>query len=195
MHVYACVYICTCVHVYTVPAEVKRRWWILWSWSYRWFWTILHGCWEPNLGLLQEQQILLTAELSPTPICIFVGQKSPCLSWHKVQSYCGGLMFSRGSSVWTLAFQLVDTLVRFRRCGLICRKYVMELGFMDLQAAFLSVQSPWLHTWQSNMWSLSFLLWSPAAVLPLPFWTLPWNHKPKQTLPTPIYFGHDILSH
>lgn len=35
---------------------------ILWSWSYRCFWTTWHACWKPDSDILQEQCMLLIAE-------------------------------------------------------------------------------------------------------------------------------------
>lgn len=37
--------------------------WILWKWSYRHFWAAT-GCWELNLDLLEEQQLLLARAFS-----------------------------------------------------------------------------------------------------------------------------------
>lgn len=41
-----------CLHVCMVPAEVRRGCWMPWNWSYRWQ---PYGCWELNMGPLQEQ--------------------------------------------------------------------------------------------------------------------------------------------
>lgn len=40
---------------------------IPWSYSYRKLWTTQHRCWELHLGPLEEQCLLLTAELSLAP--------------------------------------------------------------------------------------------------------------------------------
>ena len=63
-----------CVHIRVSICHVsagvcgsQTGYWISWSWSYRgelWLWAPYCGCWEPNLGLLQEQQLLLTTDPS-----------------------------------------------------------------------------------------------------------------------------------
>lgn len=40
---------------------------MLWSWSYRWLWTTLHGYLELNASPLQKQCISLTAKASSSP--------------------------------------------------------------------------------------------------------------------------------
>lgn len=35
-----------------------------WNWSFRWFWTTQYGFWEQNLSPMEDQQALLTTELS-----------------------------------------------------------------------------------------------------------------------------------
>lgn len=40
---------------------------ILWSWSYRWLWSIGYGYWEQNLGPLRENQVFLTSKPSLQP--------------------------------------------------------------------------------------------------------------------------------
>ena len=45
-----------CVHMQVT--EETRSCQKPWSWSYKLSWPTLHGCWKPNSGPLQEQQLL-----------------------------------------------------------------------------------------------------------------------------------------
>lgn len=54
-----------------VPVEASRGPQILWSCSYRWLCAACSGYWDPNSGLLEEQQGLLTTELSFSPRYFF----------------------------------------------------------------------------------------------------------------------------
>lgn len=47
-----------------VPVGSSRERWSPWSQSHRQLLAILLGCWELNLGSLQEQFVLLIAEQS-----------------------------------------------------------------------------------------------------------------------------------
>lgn len=48
-----------------------------WDWSHRQC-ELPHGCWEPNVGPLEEQPALLTAEPAPQPSTLFL---SNCLGY------------------------------------------------------------------------------------------------------------------
>lgn len=128
------------IYIHTVPAEVRRRWWIPWSWSYRWVWTTLHGLRKPNLALFEEQQVLLPARLFPTLVFIFVVKNSFHLSWQSTE------LLWRVNEKCSSAFEpLVSGWLT--RCGGVGRygfaagNTSLTLGFMRSQAA-LSVQSP-----------------------------------------------------
>jgi hypothetical protein len=43
------------LHMFLMPWEARRRHRFSWNWSYRQH-LPPHGCWEPNLGPLQEQK-------------------------------------------------------------------------------------------------------------------------------------------
>lgn len=66
--IYLWVYV-SCVQVCAmwvqVPLETRSQ--SPWSWNYRSSWVARYGCWEPNLDLLQEYQVLLTSEASLLP--------------------------------------------------------------------------------------------------------------------------------
>lgn len=51
-----------------VPAEARKRRQMSWSPSYRWLGVTQHGCRELKPHLLQEQNTLLTTELSLQPM-------------------------------------------------------------------------------------------------------------------------------
>lgn len=55
-------YICVFVWLYAtcvwMPKEAQRRYWIPWSWTYRWLWATWSECWEPNSGPLEEMPAL-----------------------------------------------------------------------------------------------------------------------------------------
>ena len=59
-------------HLDTVPAEAKRWFWIPWYWSYIDSCDLLCGCWELNLGPLEEQQAFLTTEPSLQPLKLYL---------------------------------------------------------------------------------------------------------------------------
>lgn len=48
-------------HMHAAPKEARRGHWLLWDWSYRCLFGP-YGCWELNLGPLEEQPVVLTAE-------------------------------------------------------------------------------------------------------------------------------------
>ena len=54
--IYASIYVCA-PHVCLVPVETRKQCSISWNYSYCWLDLIRQrcGCWEPNLGPLQEQ--------------------------------------------------------------------------------------------------------------------------------------------
>lgn len=56
-----CLNACLCTICVPVPVDVRREHWILRKWCYR---PLLYRCWELNMGSLEEQKVLLTAELS-----------------------------------------------------------------------------------------------------------------------------------
>jgi hypothetical protein len=64
VHVRACVCVCVCVCVsyVCVPFRTQKRVLDPWIWSHG---AASHGCWDPDLGPLEEQQVLITAD--PTP--------------------------------------------------------------------------------------------------------------------------------
>ena len=56
------VFTCICLHMHA-SARGHQRWYLsIQSWSYRKLWAAQYGYWEPNSGLLQEQQVFLTPE-------------------------------------------------------------------------------------------------------------------------------------
>lgn len=61
-----CICVIACMHhVHVVPMESRRGQWIPYSWNYKWLRTPLCRWWEPKLGPLQEQPVvLLTSEPS-----------------------------------------------------------------------------------------------------------------------------------
>lgn len=65
-------YICVFVWLYAtcvwMPKEAQRRYWIPWSWIYRWLWATWSESWEPNSGPLEEMPALLTIE-PPLALC------------------------------------------------------------------------------------------------------------------------------
>lgn len=66
--IYICVPVWIYVHLYMkVPVEARRGCQILWKWHYTWLKAAQCGCWEPNPGPLEEQQVLLTAKASLQP--------------------------------------------------------------------------------------------------------------------------------
>lgn len=64
-----CISVCEFMHA---GAGVYRgqRHWISWSWSYSQLWAIQCRAFEPNLGPLQGQYILLTTKLSIQPLIL-----------------------------------------------------------------------------------------------------------------------------
>lgn len=54
-------FVCVCAHnmCMHVPKEVKRGYGVPWSWSCKELWAIQLGCWDPNLGPLEEHYVLL----------------------------------------------------------------------------------------------------------------------------------------
>jgi Na+/melibiose symporter-like transporter len=54
-------HICMCTTYMSSAHRVHNRHQIPWNWSYGCLWETI-GCWEPNPGLLQEQQEIWTAE-------------------------------------------------------------------------------------------------------------------------------------
>lgn len=57
LHIGVCV--CVCINTHSP----LRGCYILWNWGYRQVW-LLCGCWDLNLGPLEEQTVLLTTEPS-----------------------------------------------------------------------------------------------------------------------------------
>ena len=57
--VYVCVCVCVCVYGVFLSAGThgSQNCWIPCSWSDRWWWGTWYGCWELNLGPLEEQQV------------------------------------------------------------------------------------------------------------------------------------------
>lgn len=62
-----CVYVCSCVHgcLWNTDEGIRCSGW---TWRSKWWGTVWRGCWEPNSKLLQEQQMLWTAEPSLQPL-------------------------------------------------------------------------------------------------------------------------------
>ena len=76
-------------HVFAAPTEARRGHQILWSGIMDGC-ELLYGCWELNLGFLEEQPVLLISELSLQPQQIkFVWRgfvfcfKLPCRNYGK----------------------------------------------------------------------------------------------------------------
>lgn len=71
----SCVHVCTCMYICAVC--MYRRWWSqkrvlpLWSLSYRQSWASWCGCWEVDLGSLEEQRVVFTTEQSLQPLVCF----------------------------------------------------------------------------------------------------------------------------
>ena len=53
---------CMCTMCVQLPTETTRGRWAHWNWSLRGLGTARCGCWEPNLGPLKKQQVLLTTD-------------------------------------------------------------------------------------------------------------------------------------
>lgn len=56
--------------------EAKRMHQIPWNWRYIQLRAIRHGCWELNLGHLEEQQVVA----QPSPQLLYILKKNYCLS-------------------------------------------------------------------------------------------------------------------
>lgn len=65
---FACIHACEACDC-MVPVEAKRGHWILWNWSY-YSCEPRCGCLLLNLGLLEDEQVLLTAEPSFSNLCV-----------------------------------------------------------------------------------------------------------------------------
>lgn len=68
-------WVCLCIYVYMhtcvqLPAEARRGYWTTGSLSYRWLWAVWYRCWELYLGPLEEQHVLLKAEVSLQFLCV-----------------------------------------------------------------------------------------------------------------------------
>jgi hypothetical protein len=57
-YIFKLIYLCMCVglsvYISIWLQEVKRRSWIPWKWSDKQLWAVWHGCWEWNLGPLED---------------------------------------------------------------------------------------------------------------------------------------------
>lgn len=110
---------CLCV---LVCAEARRRYWLSWSWTYRWLWAPWSGCWDLNPGALQEQQVCLTTEpplqLLKFPLGIKTSVRSRACYAHCdliLTNYtCNGLIPKKRSQAGVLEPRL-DTLTYRRR--------------------------------------------------------------------------------
>jgi hypothetical protein len=60
MCVYLYIFVCTAF----IPGALRGQKRVHWKWSYRWLWATWCGYWESNLDPLQEQQVVLTTDLS-----------------------------------------------------------------------------------------------------------------------------------
>lgn len=44
--------------------EASRGCWKLWNYRWRWLFIVPNACWDPDIGPLEEQQMLLSTESS-----------------------------------------------------------------------------------------------------------------------------------
>lgn len=77
MHIWVC--LCMGLCPWMQMSKAKRRYQI-WSLGYGQLWAAWRRCLEPNLGPLQEQQMLFTTEASPQTCPLFTSQNLSLLS-------------------------------------------------------------------------------------------------------------------
>lgn len=107
--------IISCVYVYDclseVPIEARRRCQNSWNWLYRRLWVAQCGCWDPNLGLLQNcNELLFSHYLLSLPVVIFWG-----VGWPQTHDFfqpcCLGCWHCRHTILIPSLFFIVVVLV------------------------------------------------------------------------------------
>lgn len=87
-------------------------------------------------------------------------------------------MSHTGTDIWILVPLMVELFRQVVHSW--WRKYVPGFRLWELVASFF-FQITLSASWAQNIWSLSFLLWLPAAIPCFPYhlWTYLWNYQPK----------------
>lgn len=132
---------CVCL----VPSEVGRGWRTSWDWSYRQL-ELLCGCWEQNLGALQEQQALFITEPTLEPcVRIFLSHGSLSVSPHSIW------LFIYSVFLWELKLELVKSIV-----DIFAELHTAFMLVNDLILFFCGLE---ISSWFSNLSGIYFNLW------------------------------------
>lgn len=100
---FTCMYI-SAPHMCLVPAETRRRHWIAWNWSYRWFWAT---AWELGIEPGASERVSSThnywASLQPQSACKFKSTDLLfCSSWGGSTSHPVPFISPQQASLYTL---------------------------------------------------------------------------------------------